>query len=120
MQVGNGNFILTECCSRLELRLDYSWTFTEDLVVALSSHVPFLLSFQRPVCFRRSIVIVPADLVESLHVRVNRKDRSCEGRLDTNIFIATGMPHLLNTNQSFVVFGVPFLECGGGGQAIHK
>lgn len=71
-------------------------------IVTCSRLIPRLLLIDIPVAFRCPIIIVPANLVNSIHVRVNGQHWGARRRLDADILVPTCMPRVPVTYQDLV------------------
>lgn len=92
----------------------------QNLIEKPSRLVPRSLLFSTPVAFRCPIIIVPANLIDSIHVRVNRKHRSARRRLDTDIFIPTSMPRVPVGHQDLVGIRVLFAKFASSRVTINQ
>lgn len=102
------------------MRPNLPFRVVQNFIVASSRFVPDSLVFQFPVDLRGPIIVVPSDLINSVHVKMLRKYRSKCGRLDADVFVAARMPWVSLRSQRSVMFRVLFEELSGGGESVDQ
>lgn len=92
----------------------------ENIVEVLGRRVPKLLVIRMPVALGGTIIIVPADLIDTVQIRVDAKDWSLERGLDADTVVSTRVPWLSILQQGAVVIRVFFQQCHRGAESVHE